>query len=137
MPGWGRAVGCCAVSGRSGIDQVEAFIEPSDLAADHLLDGATQPGEPRAGLVCGVAMRPGAIHDEEGVEGVAGHALFGDCRMVQKLGTWHVCRVETCLTTEHVEQHEVRIAARHRFMDVPAVGLDGEQTFEMARRVGG
>ena len=41
MPGWGRAVGCCAVPGRSGIDQVEAFIEPADLAPDHLLDGAT------------------------------------------------------------------------------------------------
>ena len=82
-----------------------------------------------------VTVRSVAVDDEERVGGVRGQILLVDLSMRQTDGTRHVPLLERLWRT-HVEQNEaLRVAERG--MDIPAVGLVGQQALEVCARGGG
>lgn len=116
------------------VGQQESFVFLPFDAADHLLDEASQTCEPNGGPVGAVAVRSGAVDNKQRIGWIVGQVAIVDPTVGQVDGSWDVSGgVE--LGASHVEEHEGRVAGGEVMVDVPTVGLVGEQAFEMCERI--
>lgn len=118
----------------SGLGQSEALVGPPSDAAEHELHRTSEACEPQGGLVGPVAVRAGAVDDEQRQHRLCGHTALGDLAMGQVDRARHVASGEE-RGAAHVEEDEVRRAGRDRFIRGPTVSLKGEFCRETGDRV--
>lgn len=115
----------------------QSFVGPAGDAADHDLYRPAETGELQRRLVRAVAMRAGAVDDEQRFFGPFGHAFRADLAMRQVQRARHVLPGIGLRRTDDMQQNEIRIARPERGGDIRAVGLDGKAPEEMFGGDGG
>jgi hypothetical protein len=110
-------------SGGNSQLQREALIDPAGDATGHDLRREAKTSKLRGRTRRAVAMRPRAVRDEQRVTGVGVHA-GGDNLSVRQIDrSGHMARFELRRPT-HIQQDKPRVGTAHRFMCVPAIGLE-------------
>ena len=104
---------------------------PPGHAAEHDLDRQPEPRQTDRTPLRAVAVRAGAVEDEQRPGRMAGKARADELRVRDVAGTGHVGLGEE-LWAAHVDEHEVR-ALGERVVHVPAVGLKAQRALEVAR----
>ncbi|MCP1624328.1 hypothetical protein J2T47_003064 [Pseudomonas nitroreducens] len=117
-------------------DQRQTFVQPAGHPADHLLHRASQRGELRGGAVHAIAVRPGAVDDEQGARRELRHAPCIDLAGGQVQRSGYVPAGEGG-SMAHIKQDEILLAVLSRMVHVRAVGLERQAVAEMGEGVGG
>src|SRR5215813_1507149 len=119
---------CSISSFTDSVHERKAVVEPAGDAADHLLHRPAQLGEPDRRPVCAVALRTGAVDDEQRLGRISFERSRGDARVRQIDGAGQVADTKQLRATD-VEQDEA--ARSQRSVNVPAVSLKREKAPEM------
>src|SRR6185312_6418554 len=107
-------------------NQREAFIEPAGDAADHHLDRPAERTQPYGRARGAVAMRAGAVDDEERLRRPRVHSRGRDLAVRQAERPADVTLAEV-LGAAHIEQNESGWVGGKSLVDVPAIGLQPKQ----------
>jgi hypothetical protein len=112
--------------------ELEALVVPALNSPNHFLDGATERSQTHCGLVGAIAVRAGAVDDEQGVVRILSEVALVDLSMWKVGGSWNVTGGEQ-LRTAHVEHDKAGVWLRHRLVYVPAVSFEAEESLEMGK----
>jgi hypothetical protein len=95
---------------------------PTFDASDHFLNPATKFRKIESRPVGAVTLWAIAIHNEERVFGITNEIPRGNTTMREIHGAWNMSS-GIRLRAANVQQHKIRFLPLHRFVHVPAVGL--------------
>ena len=118
--------------------EVEAFIQPARYPSQHQLHRAAQLGQSEGRPISSVAVRAGAIDDEQCLRRPARHPIRAD-QSVRQIERARNMGLRVGFRTPDVEKNEVwgRVGGLPQgFVDIGAVGLQRQAAGEMRPRLG-
>jgi hypothetical protein len=105
--------------------EAEAFIGPAGHAADQQLGLEAETGEAEGSIVGAVAVRAGAIDDEQRIACPCRHTVRRHLAVRQVDRSWNMGFCEE-LRRAHIEENEIDFAGRKGGMHVGAIGFEGK-----------
>ena len=114
-------------------DEMKSILLPAIHSADHLLHLATEPRKPGRAAIRAVAVWAIAINDKERVGLETREVSFVNPPMRQADRVSQMAG-RVGVRTPYVENRELHLPRFDRGMNVPAIGLEGEQALEMGER---
>lgn len=102
--------------------ELKALIFPTLDASDHFLNPATKFRKIESRPVGPVTMWAIAIHNEERVFGIRSEIPRGNTTMREIHRAWNMSS-GIRLRAANVQQYKIRSLTLHRFVHVPAIGL--------------
>src|SRR5262249_1288117 len=117
----------------SGRRQREAFVQPARPPADHHLNRQPKTRQPNGGFVGAVAVRSGAVHNEDLAFWILRHALGCDLSVRYVDSALHM-PIGKDLGSPDIGEDEVEIGRLEALVHVPTVRLKSEHVLEVAKR---